>query len=53
MKNLNYLIDQILYQIFKTILNTYLKNGVNPIIRIYITKMENIITFKIKTGYHL
>ena len=57
MKNLNYLMDHILYQIFKIFLNIYLKKygekTVNPSIRIYINKIENRITFKIKTGYYL
>ena len=38
--NLNYLMDHILYQIFKIILNMYWK---------YVNKTENRITFKIKT----
>ena len=42
MKNLNYQIDHIMYQIL-----------INPSIRIYINKIENRITFKIKTGYYL
>ena len=25
----------------------------NPSVRIYVTKIENIITFRIKTGYYL
>ena len=29
------------------------KNVDNPLIRIYISKIENRITFKIKTGYYL
>ena len=40
--------DHILYQIFKITLNI-----VNPSIRKYINKIENRITFKIKTGYYL
>ena len=45
----------ILYQIFKTILSTFLKkyNENNSPIKIYANKIENIITFKIKTGYYL
>ena len=39
MKNLNYLVDLILYQILKIVLN--------------INKTENIIKFKIKAGYYL
>ena len=47
MKNLNYQIYHILYQIFKIILNIYKK----PSIRIYINKIENRIMIKIETGY--
>ena len=47
----------ILYQIFKIILNIYLKKcgekTVNPSIRIYINKIENRVTFRIKSGYCL
>ena len=55
MINLNYLIGHILYQIFKTILSTFLKkyNEDNSPIKIYVNKIENRITFKIKTGYYL
>ena len=57
MKNLNYLMVHILYQIPKIILNIYKKKygekTVNPSIRIYINKIENRVTFKIKTGYYL
>ena len=55
MINLNYLMGHILYQIFKTILSTFLKkyNENNSPIKIYANKIENIITFKIKTGYYL
>ena len=46
-----------LYQIFKIILRISLKNygekTINPSIRIYVNKIENRITFKIKTGYYL
>ena len=55
--NLNYQMDHILYQIFKTILGIFLKKhneDINkPSIRIYVNKIENRITFKIKTGYYL
>ena len=57
MKNLNYLIDHIIYQIFKIILNISLKkhreiiNDDNPSIKIYVNQIENRISFKIKTGY--
>ena len=57
MKNLNYLMDNILYQIFKIILNISLKKHEtvtdNPSVRICINKTEKRITFKIKTGYYL
>ena len=57
MKNLSYLKDHILYQIFKIILNISLKKHGektdNPPIRIYVNKTKNIITFKKKTGYYL
>ena len=56
MNNLSYQADHILCQIFKIILNISLKNGEktdNPSIRIYVNKIENRITFKIKTGYYL
>ena len=49
--------DHILYQILKFILNIYKKEygkkTVNHSIRIYISKTENSIMFKIKTGYYL
>ena len=54
--NLNYQIDHIQYQIFKIILSIFLRNSENtdnPSIRIYVNKIENRITFKIKTGYYL
>ena len=44
MKNLNYLMDHILYQIFKIILN----KPYNPSIRIYINKIKDGVAFKIK-----
>ena len=57
MKNLNYLMNHILYQIFKIILTTSSKKHEkvtdNPPIRIYVSKIENMITFKIKAGYYL
>ena len=57
MKNLNYLMDHILYQIFKITLNTSLKKHEtvtdNPSIMIYVNKIENRITFKLKTWYYL
>ena len=57
MTNLNYLMDHVLYQIFKIILNiSSKKHGgrtENPSVRIYINKIENKIKFKIKKGYYL
>ena len=56
MKNLNYLMNHILYQIFKIIWNKLKNHGektVNVTIKLYINKIENRITFKIKTGYYL
>ena len=48
--------NHILYQIFKIILSISQKEHrektINPSIRIYV-KIENRITFKIKTGYYL
>ena len=65
MENLNYLMDHILYQIFKItlkilnvlkILNILEKHETvtdNPSMRIYINKIENRIKLKIKSGYYL
>ena len=57
MMNLNCLMDHILYQIFKNILSIFKKKHNekidNPSLRIYVNKIENRITFKIKTGYYL
>ena len=57
MKNLNYLMDYILCQVFKIIFNIYLKKHAektaNPSIRKWIIKIENRFRFKIKTGYYL
>ena len=63
MMNFNYLMDHILYQIFKIVLNILSKHmkkltdnsPINIFIMFYIiySKMENTITFKIKTGYYL
>ena len=50
--NLNYQMDDIQYQIFKIILRNS-ENVDNPLIRIYVNKIENRITFKIKSGYYL
>ena len=57
MMNLNYHMDCILCQIFKIILNTFKKkHGKDidePSVQIYVNKIENRITFKIKKGYSL
>ena len=49
--------DHIQYQIFKIILNIFLKkhskNVDKPSIKIYVNKIENRITFNIKNGYYL
>ena len=55
MKSLNDLIGHILHQIFKITSNIYLKKKHekktgSPSIRIYVNKIENMITFEIKTG---
>ena len=50
--NLNYQMDDIQYQIFKIILRNS-ENVDHPLIRIYVNKIENRITFKIKSGYYL
>ena len=55
MINLNYQMGHILYQIFKIILSLFQKNNEkidDPSIRLYVNKIENRITFKIKTGYY-
>ena len=38
---------------FEYILKKHRENTDNPSIRIYVNKIENRITFKIKTGYYL
>ena len=57
MKNLNYLKDHILYQVFNIILSiSEIKHETvtdNPSIKIYVTKIESRITFKTNTGYYL
>ena len=55
MMNLNYQMNHILYQIFKIILSIvkYNEDIANPSRTIYINKIENRITFKIKTEYYL
>ena len=56
-KSLSYLMDHILYQIFKITINLSLNKHEtvtdNPSIMIYKNKIENRITYKIKTGYYL
>ena len=59
LKNSNYQIDYISYQIFKISLNfeyilkIYGEGAVNSSITMYVNKIENRITFKIKTRYYL
>ena len=53
MINLNCLIDYIWYQIFKIISSIFKKKLDNSSIRKYVNKIENRITFKIKSGYYL
>ena len=58
MKSLSYLIEHILYQIFKITLNISRKKTrhgekTDNLSIIYVTKIENIITFRKDTGYYL
>ena len=57
MKNLIYLMDHVLYKdiqdYFEYILKRHETATDNPLIRTYMNKIENRITFKIKTGYYL
>ena len=57
MMNLIYQMDLVLYQIFKIILNLFLKkHGESvdkPSVWIYVSKIENRVIFKIKNGYSL
>ena len=57
MINLNYLMDRILYHIFKIMSSIFLtKHGENvdkPSVHTYANKIENTIMFKIKDGYSL
>ena len=57
MMNLIFLMDHILFQIFKVILSTLLKKhetiANNPPVQIYTNKLKNRIVFEIKTGYKL
>ena len=53
---LTYLMEATLLQIFKIILSIFLRNSENvdnPSIKIYVNKIENRVTFKIKNGYYL
>ena len=56
-ENLSYLVDHILFQIIKIISSISSKKREkvtdNPPIKIYVNKIENRITFKIKRGYYL
>ena len=55
MKTLSYLMDHILYQIFKISLDILRKHGEktnNLSIRKYINKIENILSLSIKAGYY-
>ena len=57
MMNLIFLMDHILFQIFKITLSTLLKKhetiANNPPVQIYTNKLKNRIVFEIKTGYKL
>ena len=57
MMNLNYLNYYNLWQIFKIIYSNFFKNHGENIdnlsVSIYVNKIRNRITFKIKTGYYL
>ena len=57
MMNLICLMDHILSQTFKTILNTSLKKhetvANNPPVQIYVNRIKNRIVFKLKTCYQL
>ena len=54
MMNLNYQMDHILYEIFKIILSIFKKKDGEdidkPLVQIYVNKIENRDTFKIKNG---
>ena len=59
MNNSDYPMDHILYQILKFILNISLKkhgekiNDNNVSIEAYVNKIENRISFEVKTGHYL
>ena len=47
--------DHVLYQIFQTFLSTSFKISKktdNHLVRAYLNRLENRVTFKIKTGYY-
>lgn len=54
---MNYLMDPTVYQIFGTVFITLLRNIkhwlINTLIHIYVNKIENRITFRIKIGSYL
>ena len=55
MINLNYLMDLILYEIIKILLSIFYhgEDIDKSSIQIYVNKIENGVTFKIKNGYSL
>ena len=53
MINLNYLMNHILYQIFKYISKKHGEDIDQPLVQVYVNKIKNRITFKIKNGYAL
>ena len=57
MMNLNYHTDHFPYRIFRIIFSIFYKkhgeNNDNPSIRVYVDKIGNSITFKIKTRFYL
>ena len=57
MKNLNHKMNHTLYQIFKDYFKYIIKTNDtatdNSPIKMYVNRIENRITFRIKTGYYL
>ena len=53
MINLNYQMVKDIQNFFEYIFKKRRENINNPSVRIYVNKMENRITFKVKTGYYL
>ena len=51
--NLNYLLDHILYHIFWIHFKKHGENTDNPSVKIYVNKIKNGITFRIKNGFSL